>query len=181
MAGKRKRCRPKKLDETSNKRVCDDSNRVASNNVAHPTLSLYYPEILTLRQYVLSRLPVSSKTRRRKLVNIKNHSSIKGEGVKVNQEQCTQSSQGSDLDVEADIAQLLDRTLICVRHHEPRLSWQVREKDFRAFSQRNDGGDESSLLEGNTPQSEVSHCTLFSFILHWYKTWLFGRIRVLIG
>ncbi|KAL8680445.1 MAG: hypothetical protein Q9186_003343 [Xanthomendoza sp. 1 TL-2023] len=155
MGGKRKRHRPKKHDETPNKRVCDDSNRTASNDVSHPTLSLYYPQILTLRGYVLNRLPATSKTRRRKLVNLRDLDGTKKGPFKANHESCTQSSQGSGLNVEADLAKLLDKTLVCARPHEPFLAWQAREKEFQAFSQGNDGGDESSLLEGNTPQSEI--------------------------
>lgn len=35
--------------------------------VKHPLLRLYYPQVLTLRNYLLSRLPLSSKSRRRRV------------------------------------------------------------------------------------------------------------------
>ncbi|KAL8811751.1 MAG: hypothetical protein Q9223_002113 [Gallowayella weberi] len=112
MGGNRKRHRPKKHDDTPNKRVCNDSNRIASSDLSHPTLSLYYPRILTLRGYVLSKLPATSKTRRRKIANIRHLDGIKRDSVKANHELRIQSSQSGGLDVEADLAKLLDRTLI---------------------------------------------------------------------
>ncbi|KAL8924370.1 MAG: hypothetical protein Q9172_002717 [Xanthocarpia lactea] len=141
------------------------------NSASHPTLSLYYPQILTLRGYILSKLPASSKSRRRKFVSIKDHACTRSNlvnTIKANHEGCTQSSHDGDFDEEADLAKLLDRTLVCVRPHEPRLAWQTREKEFQVFSQRNDDADESSLLEGNTPQSETSQsgCSSIAFIVN---------------
>ena len=162
MAGKRKRYRPDKPDEGTRKRVCHDTNKATSIAASHPTLSLYYPQILTLRDYVLSRLPPSSKSRRRKVASIKEQDSARStvvDPVKLRHQGGSRSSQGSDYDEEANLAKLLDRTLVCVRPHEPLLAWHSREKDFHAFSQKHDGADESSLLEGNTAQSEVNHHT----------------------
>lgn len=161
MAGKRKRHRPHKSDEGSRKRVCDRTNRPTPIAASHPTLSLYYPQILTLRDFVLSRLPASSKSRRRKVAGIKEEistpcTSVASVGLR--HLECPQSSEGCNEDEEENLlAKLLDSTLVCVRPREPRLTSQSREKDFQAFSQQNDGADESSLLEGNTPQSEVNH------------------------
>lgn len=154
MAGKRKRHRPHKLDEGSRKRVCDDTNKPTPIAASHPTLSLYYPQILTLRNYVLSRLPASSKSRRRKVASIETQVSARSTVV-----DCVRPSQGSDYDDETNLAKLLDRTLVCLTPHGSRLAWKTREKDFQAFSQKHDGADESSLLEGNTPQSEVNYHT----------------------
>ncbi len=161
MAGKRKRRRPHKSDEGPRKRVCDRTTRPTPIAASHPTLSLYYPQILTLRDFVLSKLPASSKSRRRKVAGIKEQISAPSTGVAsvgLRQPECLQSREGSNEDEEEHLlARLLDSTLVCVRPREPQLTWQSREKDFQAFSQKNDGADESSLLEGNTPQSEVNH------------------------
>ncbi|KAL8798147.1 MAG: hypothetical protein Q9182_006915 [Xanthomendoza sp. 2 TL-2023] len=155
MDGKRKRHRPRKHDEAPNKRVCNDSNRTASNDLSHPTLSLYYPQVLTLRGYLLSKLPATSKTRKRKIAHTGHSDGTKKDPVKVNHGPYTQSSQRSGLDAVADLAKLLDGTLVCARPHEPSLAWQTREKEFQTFSQRHDSEDESSLLEGGTPQSKI--------------------------
>lgn len=161
MAGKRKRHRPHKSDEGSRKRVCYRTNRPTPIAASHPTLSLYYPQILTLRNFVLSRLPASSKSRRRRVAGIKEQISARHTGVAsvgLRHQERPQSSEGSNEDEEENLlAKLLDSTLVCVRPREPQLAWQSREKDFQAFQQKNDGADESSLLEGNTSQSEVIH------------------------
>jgi hypothetical protein len=45
-----------------------DEPAIATNpGVDHPVLHRLYPQILSLRHYLLSRLPVASKTRRRKI------------------------------------------------------------------------------------------------------------------
>lgn len=56
---------------------------------------------------------------------------------------------------EAVLVKLLDRTVVCMNDEQPWAVSNSRRQDFRAISRRYDGGDESSLLEGNTPQSEV--------------------------
>lgn len=141
MPGKRKRCRPVHLHDTSSKRIKTCS---PAATITHPTLSLYYPRILTLRHYILSQLPATSKTRRRKFTNLSH--------------EATETSGGNgDTEDEAStmLAKLLDRTLICRKANEHRVPFETREQGFRTFSQRNDAVDESSLLEGNTPQSDV--------------------------
>ncbi|KAL8770748.1 MAG: hypothetical protein Q9209_003615 [Squamulea sp. 1 TL-2023] len=168
MAGKRKRHRSKKLDEQPHKRTCHDSDQGAST--PHPTLSLYYPQIFSLRDYILSRLPASSKSRRRKILGIKNTTGTGGthvHNVDPDSEESSPSSQESDFDEEADLAQLLDKTLVCVRPHEPQITWQAREKDFQAFSQNNGAVEESSLLEGNTTQSEGALSGIPGIALHY--------------
>lgn len=166
MAGKRKRHRPPKVDEGSRKRVCRDANNSTPIATSHPTLSLYYPQILTLRDYLLSKLPPSSKSRRRKIANIKKGFGPRSTVVQssnLSHEQFSQSSQGGHFDEHASLARLLDRHLVCRRQlvHQP--AWQTREQDFQAFSQKNNGADESSLLEGHTSQSEVGWFLLFLF------------------
>lgn len=66
MARKRKRAHAVKVvGEESRKRVKIDEDEQTS--VEHPTLCLYYTRISTLRNYLLSRLPSSSKRRRRRV------------------------------------------------------------------------------------------------------------------
>lgn len=145
MAGKRKRRRPLKAEAAPSKRVKVNEDAAASAAVRHPTLSLYYPCVFTLREHVLSRLPASSKTRRRKVAALGRSATKSRSSVR----------EGTEGDIEAVLVKLLDCTLVCRRHNEPKLAFDNREKKLRAFCQRTEGVDESSLLEGNTPQSEV--------------------------
>ncbi|KAJ4386951.1 Telomerase reverse transcriptase [Neurospora sp. IMI 360204] len=45
--------------------------RPKPNPITQTLLSLYYPQILTLRQYALDKLPKSSRIRRKKIAAIK--------------------------------------------------------------------------------------------------------------
>lgn len=42
---------------------------------SHPVISVYYPEVLTLRQYLLRQIPISSKSRRRRIRTVGNEDS----------------------------------------------------------------------------------------------------------
>lgn len=167
MAGKRKRQRPHKSDRTPHKRCKTGEDAAASVGVTHPTLSLYYPQTLTLRDYVLSKLPATSKTRKRKI-------SALGKRVRNGKPHTSDETQD---DAGADLVKLLDRTLVCRRHGQSTAVANTRGQDFRVFSQRNEGVDESSLLEGGTPQSEVGLPTVYiqcsTFILH--LGWAFNQ------
>ncbi|KAI4202907.1 MAG: hypothetical protein LQ350_002278 [Teloschistes chrysophthalmus] len=148
MTGKRKRHRPRKQDVAPCKRARHDVASTTFDHVTHPTLSLYYPRILTLRDYILSKLPPSSKKRRRRVIALKGDAVTEAKTSKASS-QCSQST------VVDALGRLLDRTLVCNRDDESRLDVQDREQDFRVFSQRHDGADESSLLEPGTSQSEI--------------------------
>lgn len=154
MTGKRKRHRPAKSVAVPSKRLRKDGTGPVSSNAAvtHPTLSLYYPRIQTLRDFVLEKLPASSKKRRRKIAAVNCHENV----VKVRCERKPQINSDSTFDHDAMLAKLLDRTLVCVRHDEPRIEVKARELDWNLFSQKREGVDESSMLESGTPQSEVS-------------------------
>lgn len=163
MTGKRKRHRPQKPDVTPCKRVRYDVAAITYDEVTHPTLSLYYPRISTLRHHILSKLPASSKKRRRRILAVKRNTATKVCTSKV------QSSQGSEFTVDDALGTLLDRTLVCSRDDEYKLDAQDqdREQDFRLFSPRHDGPDESSLLEPGRSLPEVSrhfHCIRHCFL-----------------
>jgi hypothetical protein len=49
------------------KRKRNTHDDTTTNPVVHPVLQCFYPQILSLRQYLLLRLPIASKTRRRKI------------------------------------------------------------------------------------------------------------------
>ncbi|KAL9002381.1 MAG: hypothetical protein Q9188_004680 [Gyalolechia gomerana] len=146
MTRKRKRPIPTSADIAPCKRHRKGIDEAANACVTHPTLSLYYPQINTLRDHILSKLPTTSKTRRRKIAAF---------GL------CDEDRNGCpELDgsygVDGGLAKLLDRALICKRPDGLSIALEARQQDFLAFSQRNEGVDESSLLEGSTPQSEIA-------------------------
>ena len=51
------------------KRSKPDITEYGQTYVNHPTLCLYYAQVLTLRSYLVSTLPLTSKTRRRRIVS----------------------------------------------------------------------------------------------------------------
>ncbi|KAI9042294.1 telomerase reverse transcriptase [Aspergillus affinis] len=53
---------------------------------SHPVISLYYPRVVTLRQYLLRRIPVSSKSCRRRIAAVRNDltsSDLKSHGLAI--------------------------------------------------------------------------------------------------
>lgn len=116
--------------------------------VRHAVLSCYYPQVYTLREYLLSKLPASSKTRRKKINSVR----CVGGLTKV---------VGENLNGEAALAHLLDQTLVGILPHEaPSRNQRLRE--WESFSQRaetSDATNGSSFGEGRCSQSEV--CVFF--------------------
>jgi telomerase reverse transcriptase len=136
MAGKRKRMRSKNSMESDQKR-----QKIAANTnskdpiIKHALLAQYYPQVLSLREYLLSKLPTASKVRRKKILFAGRRS----------------DSKQSD----KNLARFLDETLIgvCDGHG---ISHQDRWRQWTAFSQK---ADESAFANlsgvGVYSQSEV--------------------------
>ena len=140
MTGKRKRSRPHKGDC---KRARVEGRTITP--VQHPTLSLYYRNILTLRDYLLLKLPTTSKARRRKIASIVPDKAI----FHQNDEYTRTLSQD-----RRSLSKLLNSTLVCTVHEQTPEPEPSRVKDLWAFSQRcsptaesNAGGNTSSLSE----------------------------------
>jgi telomerase reverse transcriptase len=80
--------------------------------ISHPLLSLYYPRVVTLRQYLVSALPRSSKGRKRRIASlcheVDNKLKPKFENKRL------PDTQHRDLDEEDRqvLARLLDETLV---------------------------------------------------------------------
>ncbi|KAH4908622.1 hypothetical protein HBI80_055510 [Parastagonospora nodorum] len=114
----------------------------------HPVLRRLYPQVLTLRHHILSRLPKSSKGRRRRIAQL-------GLATSAHDDAPTR-----DLDVQ--LGQLLDLALIgCVPDAEPgNIQHEAKERDrdreLESFtqqrSQSNSGG---TFKSGYFLQSEV--------------------------
>lgn len=107
-----------------------------NGQTTHPVISLYYREVLTLRQYLLSHLPVSSKLRRRRIASLAK----------------SQTAEPS----ARSLANLLDSTLVGVlKESTPKVDSE-RQRDYRAFSQSQSRSILVSTDTGPTsPQSEV--------------------------
>lgn len=112
----------------------------------HPVLRRLYPHVLSLRHYLLSRLPNSSRARRRRLSQL---------GLSISPEHASSTPE-----IDADLACLLDSTL--VGHFQlpgPLDSDQAAQdlkRDIEAFTQqRSQGTSIGSLQPGNVLQSEV--------------------------
>ena len=152
MMGKRKRGR---TFEEVNKRAKVEKKTIAP--VKHPALGLYYCSTLTLRDYLLSKLPTTSKARRRKLVSIlpdtanlhHNHGNTN-----------TLSQDGHCL------SKFLNNTLVCTVHEHTSSLASSRIKDFEAFSQHVGSTAGSSI--GST--SSLSDLVDFAIWLLFHKT-----------
>ena len=139
MAGKRKRKRSGTGAEGGQKRQKIALEREESNPIIKSALLVqFYPQVLTLRQYLLSKLPANSKVRTKKIRNMGKRSSL-------------------DREVEdGKFSDFLDQTLVGVSKGTDSERW----KQWNTFSQR---GEESASTLANLSgmgrfcQSEV--CT----------------------
>ncbi|KAK4128774.1 hypothetical protein N657DRAFT_629813 [Parathielavia appendiculata] len=110
--------------------------------VKHGLLAQYYPEIQTLRQYALSKLPPSSRIRRRRIASL-------GLGPPSPERPCTEE--------EAALGELLDSTIV-TRRQQAEANHDHRWEQWAGFSQK---GDESYVtlsdgLKGSIySQSEI--------------------------
>ena len=116
-----------KRRKTSHRDATSTSPR-KSKAASHPVLSIYYPRVITLREYLLLKLPRHSRSRRRALLN---SFEVPGRGV----------SRTSGLN------SALDGTLIgFFEDTEPGVEAN-REREFKAFTQsqlRSSDGQHSS-------------------------------------
>ncbi|KAJ5358817.1 uncharacterized protein N7496_011230 [Penicillium cataractarum] len=108
----------------------------------HPVISLYYRQLLTLRQYLLRQLPASSKLRRRRIVSLRPLASL------------STAERGEDS--VSPLADLLDTTLVGVLKEPSAKVDSDRQRDYRAFTQSQSRSILVSTDTGPTsPQSEV--------------------------
>jgi hypothetical protein len=123
--------------------LASNTGKAASVHVKHAILTQYFREVLTLRDYVLSKLPDSSRIRTRKIAAI---------GV-------ASSPQDEVSEVDRSVGALLDSTLVGLAEQTKTIP-DNRWEQWTTFSQR---GDESyvTLSDGLAgaafSQSEVCH------------------------
>ncbi|KAF2684833.1 hypothetical protein K458DRAFT_27426 [Lentithecium fluviatile CBS 122367] len=127
--------------------AADQSAPATTPGVEHPVLSRLYPHVASLRHYLLSQLPSSSKNRRRKLTQL---------GLQ-HQSQDATAPRGIDI----ELGELLDSTLVGV---VPKAADEVarkeaareRDRDLESFSQQLPPGTTASTSKpGYLPQSEI--------------------------
>jgi len=162
MAGKRKRkrhCqsaedRPKKRVRVGN---VVDSAPLDCTAITHPVLSLYYPAVVTLRRYLWSKFPISSKARRRRLLATGCCAEQSRSGLRRSHPtHVDELNDSSRDDSHGALASLLDTTLVCGLEISCSAQDQSRINELATFSQhqsRSTAG--SSPGSGNCSQSEV--------------------------
>jgi telomerase reverse transcriptase len=104
----------------------------------HPVISLYYRNVMPLREYLLQQLPVTSKSRRRRIRTL---------GSRADQDPDIQSQT---------LVELLGSTLVGVlKESSPALSSE-RQKEYSSFNESQSRSIIVSTDTGPTcPQSEV--------------------------
>lgn len=148
----------RKRDQLSNgntegprKQVKTDPPHTCS--VRHPTLCLYYRNISTLRDYLLSKLPAKSKARHRRIASVGREDSI-GQASKRNPALSGEQAD-TQLEPEVYLAKFLDTTLVCTVDSQAPILDALRAKEFEIFSQQvsltagssNNAGGTSSQFE----------------------------------
>ena len=145
MAGKRKRKRSgigPGADIEGNQKRQRTSGLLSGKEpvVKQALLNQYYQRVHSLREYLLSRLPTSSKIRRKKIISL---------GRKV-----------ADKEKDQKLAQFLDQTLVGVSK-ETGHSEEERQQQWIAFSQNADDSHLANLSGvGVYSQAEVGFLIL---------------------
>ncbi|KAF2003575.1 hypothetical protein P154DRAFT_96154 [Amniculicola lignicola CBS 123094] len=131
---------PPKKPKTSS----DQSAIATSSGIEHPVLRRLYPQVLSLRHYLLSRLPGSSKNRRRKILQL---------GTTAGHDSPASPA------VDFELGQLLDATVVGVPATTVAAyadeAVKAREADFEHFSQQLPEGSGSTFKPGYFLQREI--------------------------
>jgi len=108
----------------------------AASLIHHPVLSYYYAGAVSLRQYILSKLPHNAKGRRRAIAQI---------GLQCGSTSC-----------EISLAKILDTYIVSVYDTSNTTESQHRNDDFVTFTQQCSDVTRSGQASGETTQqSEV--------------------------
>jgi hypothetical protein len=139
-----------RANETPSKKTKCAAGPATPSGPDHPVLRRLYPQVLTLRNYILLQLPNSSKNRRRRISQL---------GVST-----PAQDDASTHDVDIKVAQLLDSTLIgCAPDAAPKNQEQEareRSRDIEKFTQqRTQDATGGTFKPGYFLQSEVGRVT----------------------
>ena len=112
----------KKRKRPSKGRSSSSSKNHTQSILIHPVISLYYPKVLTLRQYLLCRLPASSISRRQRIQLL-----------------CPNVQQEPSLQYDTHaLSHLFDSTLVGLFNESSPTINQSRMIEFVTFSQSQD-------------------------------------------
>ncbi|KAI1368000.1 hypothetical protein F5Y08DRAFT_20053 [Xylaria arbuscula] len=160
---KRKRSASAAEGTTDNPPVHDDKRKKNGNvksggypltsRLVHPVLGQYFPCVQSLREYILTHLPSSSRLRRRKISAI---------GIVNRSPDCKLP------DIERSLGALLDTTLVG-HSHSTTDEGASRMEEWKTFSQR---GDESYLTISN---GVAGHVESQALIVEYVVRTLFNR------
>ena len=169
MHGKRKRQKTAtEHSQGKKRRTLDESQRVSS--ISHPVLSLYYPQVRSLRDHLLRSLPPKSRSRRRRIQAIPawvqycciednvagEDGALKGRGtahVRDNRNSVTDHVQCFEVQ---NLSRLLDSTLIGIPRLEDTNN-ELKEQEPVTLSQQSSTAIGSSAELGTIPLSEVGN------------------------
>jgi telomerase reverse transcriptase len=144
MAGKRKRSRTNhRIDSDHEGRKIADHSKSRDSVVKDALLAQFYPQVISLREFLISKLPPSSKIRRKKILSV---------------------GKKADSEIDQKLSKLLDQTLVGVSKHKG-VSQEERWQQWTTFSQKAD--DSVSFANqsgvGIFSQSEVGSSIHFDF------------------
>ena len=111
---------------------------------AWPLLRQYYPQVVTLRQYLASRLAKGSKKRKRELLRY---------------EEAGDDSKQYD----SEVSSLLDNTAVGTFNHVESACSQDLDHDITIFTQQVGSTSSTSPTQGALKQSEVGWISIFTF------------------
>ncbi|KFY15261.1 hypothetical protein V491_05723 [Pseudogymnoascus sp. VKM F-3775] len=146
MVSRRKRHRAKTLIDEANKRPTDPNSSNAPVNVVQQSLlSQFYPEVLTLREYLLVKLPSNSRVRRKKVLSA-------GRRGLVHDDRNIPTTVNAD----SILGKFLDSTLVGIPRHTPQ--GDQRETRWHSFTNQADASElevTTTLLDLGHSQSEI--------------------------
>ena len=136
MPGKRKRARPTHGGEQKRQRI-SSVLKLKEPVVRQALLAQYYPQVCSLREYLVWKLPASSKVRRKKILSV------------------GRKQDASEKDRK--LSDFLDQTLIGVSKCEG-LSQEERWRQWTTFSQKPDDSASFADMSGGGFYSQSEVC-----------------------
>ncbi|OGM45577.1 hypothetical protein ABOM_006259 [Aspergillus bombycis] len=139
--GQVRRQLPQLSPQTSTGRKVSNGPCEESLEQTHPVISIYYRRVVTLRQYLLQRIPKFSKSRRRRIASVRSHDS---------------SDAGRSGDQDEELSKLLDTTLVGILKEPTAGCDQERRRELAEFTTSPDRSLVTSTDTGPPcPQAEI--------------------------
>ncbi|OHE97841.1 telomerase reverse transcriptase [Colletotrichum orchidophilum] len=145
------------LEEPTNGQSGCKKSRLGQNEdrVKHALLQQHYDDVKTLREFLLSKLPGSSRLRRKKIASLGKDETW---------------ARSQDREILPQLSSLLDTTLVCTQHR-PGAQTDSRWEQWRTFSQKAD--DSVVSLSGGLAKATSSQSEIVDFVV-WQ---IFSRIQ----